>query len=114
MCTAPTISDWTTNPVAAFGQEIAWLFCSVSSPWVVVWAWFMNTIVGLVTWVDNTFTSIIQAMFSASTNLTMGLGIFAPVAAAVIVGLLGTVLLLATFFGIRALIYGVGAIVKLM
>ena len=69
---------------------------------------------GLLTWMDNTFTSIIQGIFAESTQLTMGLGIFSPIAAAVIVGLLGTVLLLAVFLGIRVLIYGVGAFVKLL
>ena len=114
MCTLPTLSDWTTNPIGAFGQELAWLFCQAFSPWVTVWAWCMNTVLTLVTWVDNTFTGIIQSIFTVSTQLTLGLGIFSPIAAAAIVGLLGTVLLFAAFMGIRALIYGVGALVKLL
>ena len=114
MCSLPTLSDWASNPIGAFGQELAWIFCQISSPWVTVWAWFMNTVVGLLTWMDNTFIGIIQSIFTVSTQLTLGLGIFSPIAAAAIVGLLGTVLLFAAFMGIRALIYGVGAFVKLL
>ena len=114
MCSLPTLADWASNPIGAFGQELTWIFCQISGPWVTVWAWLMNTIVGLLSWADNTFTSVIDGIFTVSTQLTMGLGIFSPIAAAMIVGLLGTILLLAVFLGIRALIYGVGAFVKLL